>query len=290
MTTAEASAGSGQPSTESPGLSGWALARSQLLGVLRFELRRSLLAKRAWACYVLALLPFPVLLLWGFAADHERGPGIGQAPTMFGVIFALYVGVPLFLGTLFVFMSQFRSDILERSLHYYYLTPIPRSLLVAGKYLAALIATVATFASATVAMYLLFYVHWGFGELMTHLLRGGGAGQLMGYVGIAVLGCLGYGSLFLAVGLVFRNPVVPAAVIWAWEFINFLLPPLLKKLSVIHYLKSLYPVPLPEGLFAVVAEPTSAWISVPGLLLFTTAVLALAAWRARTMDINYGSD
>ena len=46
--------------------------------------------------------------------------------------------------------------------------------------------------------------------------------------------------------------------LYGWEWLNFLLPPLLKKVSVIHYLNSLVPVPISEGPFAVVAEPTPA--------------------------------
>jgi hypothetical protein len=33
----------------------------------------------------------------------------------------------------------------------------------------------------------------------------------------------------LIVGLFFRNPIIPALMLYGWEWINFLLPPLLKK-------------------------------------------------------------
>ena len=71
---------------------------------------------------------------------------------------------------------------------------------------------------------------------------------------------------------------------------NFLLPPLLKKVSVIHYLNSLLPVPLNEGPFAVVAEPTPAWIAIPSMLLVTLLVLVLAGYRIRKMEIRYGGE
>ncbi|HEX2268254.1 MAG TPA: hypothetical protein VHH35_01895, partial [Pyrinomonadaceae bacterium] len=71
-------------------------------------------------------------------------------------------------------------------------------------------------------------------------------------------------------------------------------PPLLKKISVIHYLNSLMPVPLSsvitEGPLAVVAEPTPAWIAIPSMLAVTLLVLVLAAHRTRRMEIRYGSD
>src|SRR5262249_30311968 len=120
--------------------------------------------------------------------------------------------------------------------------------------------------------------------------EGAGFGQLLIYAGITMLGCVGYGAFFVVVGLFVRNPIIPAVLLYLWEWINFLLPPLLKKISVIHYLNSLMPVPLSEGPFAVVAEPTPAWIAIPSMLGVTLIVLILAAYRIRHMEIRYGSD
>ena len=61
----------------------------------------------------------------------------------------------------------------------------------------------------------------------------------------AGLGCLGYGSVFLAVGLYIRNPIVPAAVLLAWEGSSGILPQVLQKVSILYYLQSLCPVPAP---------------------------------------------
>ncbi|HYE73225.1 MAG TPA: hypothetical protein VEF04_07840, partial [Blastocatellia bacterium] len=77
---------------------------------------------------------------------------------------------------------------------------------------------------------------------------------------------------------------------YGWEWLNFLLPPMLKKISVIHYLHSLVPVPINEGPFAVVGEPTPAWISIPGLLIFTIVILAIASVKIRRLEITYGGE
>jgi hypothetical protein len=114
--------------------------------------------------------------------------------------------------------------------------------------------------------------------------------QLLTYSLISLLACIGYGAFFIVVGLFVRNPIIPALVLYGWEAINFLLPPLLKKVSVIHYLNSLMPLPLNVGPLGVVAEPTPAYISVPGLLIVTAIVLIAAGSRIRRMEIRYGSD
>ena len=67
------------------------------------------------------------------------------------------------------------------------------------------------------------------------------------YLGVTVLACVGYGAFFLVAGMLFRNPILPAAAILIWEGINPFLPAVLKQFSVIYYLKSLCPVDIPSS-------------------------------------------
>jgi hypothetical protein len=66
--------------------------------------------------------------------------------------------------------------------------------------------------------------------------------QFAGYTGVTVLACVGYGSIFLAVGLLFRNPIIPTAFVLVWESANPFLPTVLNKTSLLYYLQSLCPV------------------------------------------------
>lgn len=263
----------------------------QLRGILRLETRRNLFGRRAFVLYFLALGPVALLILWALSPfPRQEMSGTIDAIPMFAGLFEGYLRTSLFLSALVLFMSLFRSEILNRSLHYYFLTPVRRELLVVGKFLSALGVIATVYGAGTALLYLTNFGAWGFGPLSRHLFQGPGMGHLLAYVGIAMLACLGYGALFLLAGLLFRNPVVPAVAVWGWEFVNFLLPPALKKLSVVFYLQSLYPVPMPGQLFSVFADPVPAWLSVPGLLIFTAAVLLVAAWRARRLQINYSGD
>ncbi|MCA1639472.1 MAG: hypothetical protein LC768_14245 [Acidobacteria bacterium] len=187
-------------------------------------------------------------------------------------------------------MNLFRGEVVDRSLHYYFLAPVRREVLVVGKYLSGLIATVLLFSITTVGSVVILYF-WRFPtESARYFFDGAGASQMLAYLGVTILACIGYGAVFLIVGLFFRNPIIPALLLYGWEWINFLLPPFLKKISVIHYLQSLVPVPMSEGPFAVLVEPTPAWISVPSLLLFTGIVLFLASLHIRRMEISYAGD
>lgn len=282
----------GQEPGTSPHATDWGMMGRQLWGVLRIELRYSLLSRRSLAVAFLAFAPVGLLVLWAFISGDTAFAGGGPTPamSMAAGLYAGYLSTSVFLSALILFMSLFRGDILQRSLHYYFLAPVRRQVLVLGKFLAAWIAGAITFATSTALIYLLCFLPLGMSGLSRHLFQGPGLGHLLIYVGISILAIGGYGSIFLLAGLFLRNPVVAGVLIFGWESINLFLPALLKKFSVIYYLQSLYPVPLPQALLAIVAEPLSPWLTVPGLLLFMALLLALASWRARRMEINYGDD
>lgn len=269
-----------------------ALWRRQVGGVLRLELRRQWLSGRSFLLYFLALMPLLIVLTWTVSPLPERLGDPAATQPIFTAIFELgYVRVLIFLGTLLVFTGLFRSEILEKSLHYYFLTPVRREVLVVGKYLSALTTTGAVFSLSTVCLYLLLRSPWGWGVLSSHLFNGPGLGHLLSYAAIAFLACAGYGAIFMLIGLFVRNPIVPGALIWGWEWLNPFLPQLLKKISVVHYLHGLYPIPLSgRGFFEILADPTPAWVAIPGLLVFIAVVLAAISWKVRQLEISYGGD
>ena len=250
------------------------------------------MSRRALLLYLMAGLP--LVLLSALAIFPPPTEELGTFSEMSQVFAAIYGGLILrtliFFGCAWVFMNLFRGEVVDRSLHYYFLAPVRREVLVVGKYLSGLVATTILFSITTVGSMLIYYF-WLFpSESAAYFSGGAGFGQLLAYLGVTILACVGYGAVFLIVGLFFRNPIVPALLLYGWEFINFLLPPLLKKISVIHYLTSLVPVPMSEGPFAVLVEPTPAWISVPSLLLLTGVVLFLASLHIRRMEISYAGD
>jgi ABC-type transport system involved in multi-copper enzyme maturation permease subunit len=270
----------------------WSLWLRQVRAIFRLEIEKNFLGRRSILLYLLALLPVaPLALLAPFTPPDPEF----QDFTNYSMIFAVYYGglilrTVVFFGCAWIFMNLFRGDIIDRSLHFYFLSPVRREVLVVGKYLAGLVTSIVLFTSMTIVCMLLLYVPHFPSESTRFFLDGPGMMQLLTYAGITILACVGYGAFFMVVGLFFRNPIIPAIVLYGWEWLNFLLPPVLKKVSVIHYLTSLAPVPVSEGPFAVVAEPTPAWIAIPSLIAITALVLFIASQRIRRMEIHYGSE
>lgn len=270
----------------------WSLWTRQTLAILRLEIKKNFLSRRAFLLYLIAGLPLVLLsLLAMFPPPTDEMENFSQLSTVYAAVYGgLILRTLVFFGCAWVFMNLFRGEVVDRSLHYYFLAPVRREVLVVGKYLSGLIATIILFSITTIGSMLILYF-WLFpSESAGYFFDGVGASQLFAYLMVTILACIGYGAVFLIVGLFFRNPIIPGLLLYGWEWINFLLPPGLKKVSVIHYLQSLVPVPMSEGPFAVLVEPTPAWISVPSLLIFTGVVLFLASLHIRRMEISYAGD
>ena len=273
----------------------WGLWLRQIRAILSLELHKNFLSRRSLLIYLIAALPLLPLIVLALV----RPPGNEFRDfSNYGKVYAvLYHGfimrTVVFFGCAWIFMNLFRGELVDRSLHYYFLSAVRREVLVVGKYLSGLLTSMVMFTATTVIAMLLLYVPF-YSQNVRYFSDGQGLSHLLGYAGITMLACVGYGAFFLVVGLFIRNPIIPALLLYGWEWLNFLLPPLLKKISVVHYLNSLMPVPLStaivEGPLAVVAEPTPAWIAIPSMLIVTLLVLVLAAYRTRHMEIRYGSE
>ena len=270
-----------------------ALWLRQIRAVISLEWQRYLFGRRAIPLYLLALMPVAGfvanLAVRTFGAEPLEA---SDAMTVFSWSFNLLtLRFVVFFGCVTIFTNLFRAEIASKSLHYYFLVPIRREVLTIGKYLAGLISAMILFSLSTIMSYMLLFASTGSEAMSRWFSQGNGISHMLTYVGITILGCLGYGAVFLGIGVFFKNPVIPAVLFYGLEMANFMLPVLLKKFSVVHYLNSLMPVPITEGaFFAVIAEPTPAWIAIIGILVFTALALTATALVVRRMEIKYTTE
>ena len=272
--------------------SSWGLWLRQIAAIFRMEIEKNFLSRRSILIYLIAFSPiFPLVPFAFFTPPGKEWRDFNNYSFVYSVIYnVLILRTLVFFGSAWIFMNLFRGELVDRSLHYYFLSAVRREVLVVGKYISGLATSIILFTTTTVVAMLLLYFPHVYSQSVRYFTEGRGLTQLLTYAGVTILACLGYGAFFLVVGLFVRNPIIPALLLYGWEWLNFLLPPLLKKISVIHYLNSLVPVPIAEGPFAVVGDPTPAWIAIPSMLVVTVIVLILAAYRIRHMEIRYGSD
>jgi len=217
---------------------------------------------------------------------------------VFAAVFQyFYLRLAIFFGCLGIFMNLFRGEMLDKTMHFWFLAPVRREVLLAGKYLAGLIAASVIFTFGTALCFgALLWANDG-AEAAAYW-QGAGLSHIAWYCAATLLGCVGYGSVFVAAGLLLRNPIIPAAILLVWESINGFLPELLQKLSVLHYVQSLCPVTVPVEsdappllkLLLSPAAPASHAAAVFGLLVVTAVVLYAASMAVRRTQINYSTE
>lgn len=280
----------------------WRLWSSQIWAILRLELRKTLLARRGLWIYLLAFAP--ALIFAGHSIIQMktgRSCDIGNDTQIFAGVFQLFfMRLSIFFGCVGIFMNLFRGEVLDKSLHYYFLAPVKRQVLVAGKFLSGLLASMVIFGTGTVLAFFALYLHFDSSIRQEYFYHGHGLEHLAAYLGVTLLACVGYGGVFLAAGVLFRNPLYPTVLVLVWEAISGFVPQTLQHFSVIFYLKSLCPVSVPAEIFlgrgsllallSVNPTPASAPTAILGLLILSLTLLVFTGRQVRHMEIDYGTD
>ena len=271
------------------------------------EVRKLLTGGSGVALALFGGLPVALVTCWVIVANILLSQKLGQAGVeaadfadvadatqMFAILYRSFaLTMIVFFACMLVFLNLLRRELRDKALHYYFLAPVRREVVAAGKYVAGVAATFLVLGVSVALSYLLTFVPFlriAGGEVERFFLSGTGIGHLAAYVGVTLLATIGYGAVFLALSVHFKNPVLPALAVYGWEWLHFLLPPVLKKLSVVHYLSALLPVPVSEGPFALIGELPPAWMALGGLLLFSAVLLALTMRRVARMEVIYGED
>ncbi len=282
----------------------WSLWRRQVLAIMRIDLRKTFFAKRGLWIYLLAFAPeIPMIGHWIFspnpAGTYTRDTLAQDVQIFAGIFQFFYLRIAIFFGCVGIFSNLFRGEMMDKSLHYYLLAPVRREVLVVGKFLSGLTAAIVIFGGSALLQFPAMFWHHGRELMNSYMFNGPGLSHLVSYFLAAVLACVGYGSLFLAAGVLFRNPLIPAAGLLVWEGINGFLPAILKKISVIYWLQSICPIALPVApagrnnilaLLVVDIDPAPAHLAIMNLILIAGFVIVWAALRARKLEIAYGTD
>jgi ABC-type transport system involved in multi-copper enzyme maturation permease subunit len=271
----------------------WALWWLQAKRLTQIELRRNLFSWRASWVYFLAFIPTLIISIHSIVTPHDPTSISDDTQVLASIVQLYYIRLGVFFGCLGIFSRLIRGEMIERSLHFYLLSPVRREVLLLSKFAAGSATALLLFVTATLANFALTYLPFGAAG-RDYLFNGPGIEQLEAYVLIIVLACLGYGAVFLLLSMMFKNPTPGALLFLGWEAINPVLPSMLQKFSVASYLRHLMPVNVGVkgfiALLTVETEPVAGWVATLGLLLLITAVLLYSCYRIRTLEIRYTTE
>jgi len=228
--------------------------------------RRSLL--------MVALLGGPALLSLAFRILLTRLPPRVGAFDFYGVVVAFYyVRNALPLAALFYATALIADEVEGRTITYLLTRPIQRVSVLAGKFAAYLVTTLALALPAVVITFFLLNTirGWsGIGAIVPELFRD---------MGVMVLTLVVYGAFFTLMGVLLRRPVIPGLLLlFVWELLANA-PGYLPRFTITAYLRSLiHHRPPDEGLAEIFAQvlPTALCLQAVGAMI--VVFLAGAAW------------
>ncbi|HYL99052.1 MAG TPA: hypothetical protein VEZ90_08875, partial [Blastocatellia bacterium] len=138
----------------------WSMRIRQFRAIVRMEISKNFLGKRALLLYLMALAPIGVVSLFGIQATiTHHMPSTGEMTVIYaGIYQALIIRNVVFFGCAWMFMNLFRGEIVDKSLHYYFLVPARREVVVAGKYVSGLLASAVLFGLTTLVSVIVLVV------------------------------------------------------------------------------------------------------------------------------------
>ena len=221
----------------------------------------------------------------------------GQASNQAGSQFALrvfhtaFLGAYLHFGIIFAAIlfgnSALREETDDHTLHYLYLQPVPRWVIIMGKYAGFIALAAPIFLVSMVVNQLLLLLPYGAQGLANRLGTWDFWGGFLAQTGVMLLAVLLYSALFLALSCIFKN-LVYALFIYGWEAATRFLPDVLKDFSLAYYFKEMLPDrPAAAAVELVVAGP-GALQTILVLGGVWAACLAFTCWFAGRKECLYG--
>src|SRR3989442_3660214 len=132
----------------------------QIGAIMRLDLKKNFFGKRSLLVYLLAAMPIGLLTL--LEIINPLGRTSNQFLSIYSIFYnSMILRTVVFFGCAWIFMNLFRGEIVDRSLHYDFLSSVRSVVLLAGKYLSGLVTSVILFGGVTIAsMLLLFFPHF----------------------------------------------------------------------------------------------------------------------------------
>ncbi|MBZ5496040.1 MAG: ABC transporter permease subunit [Acidobacteriia bacterium] len=191
------------------------------------------------------------------------------------VIRFLVIFVTLFYGTALI-----SEEVEGKTLTYLFMRPIPKPTIMLGKFLALIWIGAIMVLPTVLLSYLILYLRSDMLPFFQDLH------VLVRDIGIILLALLAYGSLFSLLGAWLKHSIlVGLAYAFGWEGILALLPGFTRKLTITHYIQSIFPHEDTLGAISMlIGQRTDPVEAIVTLVLLTSLFLATASLMVREKE------
>ena len=207
-----------------------------------------------------------------------------------GFLRVLYLHFVVFFIANIMGSAVARQDREEQTLHYLFLQPGRRWMLIVGKLGAYLTASSLICVGSLWLTYLaLGLPGCGTNAVVNDLFHQGRAVILAKESAVLMLGLLAYGTLAMLIGNFFKNATY-SLLLLGWEVFLPYLPSTLKFWTIAHYLQSLLPERMNEQshMFEMLGEPASLAVSLAVLIGVPCLFAGMTIFLFRYRECLYG--
>ncbi len=252
-------------------------------GVFDLALEGMVWSRRSLLMALLLGLPVVFAIFYRVVLVAKMPPKVGGFD-LYGIVIAFYyVRNVLPLAALFYATSLIADEVEGKTLTYLLTRPIRRSSILAGKFAAYVVTTLALTLPATVITFFLLTTARGFAGIGTFVP------DLFRDLGVVALTLVVYGAFFTLLGVLLRRPVIPGLLfLFVWELAANL-PGYMPRLTITAYLRSLISHrPPQEGLAEIFGQvlPTALCLEVVAgmTIVFLAAAGGIFSAREYVME------
>jgi len=217
-------------------------------------------AKRMRVFILLSLIPVVLMLILRVMETAGSLAADASADFFAKVMLVLYFQLLIPVLALFFGSTIVNEELDNKTLVYLTTVPVSRRAVLLGKYLAALLQAALLVGGGFLLCFL--------AAAVTRLGQADAWEELAVFLGTALLALFCYSALFTAAGAFMKKSVlIGLFFVFGWESVVQYFPGVTQKFTIIHWIKSLLPVPPGEGGFLIFQlQPSPALESVLMLL------------------------
>ncbi len=244
---------------------------ANMLVVYSLTMRNILKTKRTLLMILISMVPvlFSILYIFMKMSGHTQLSGLAYFTHMMSIFQVR--GVMLVL-TVFYGSTVFTDELDRKTLVYLQARPLSSWSLLAGKLFSALSLTIILLTVSTLASYTLLMLSQGggaFSQNLTYLFKD---------ILVMILGSMSYISLMLGISVILKKPVLWGLLFTlGWENTVVNIPGPISKMTLLHWIQSIFPHPSVTNKFLSAIHPSSSSIGVSIIVLAACTVVFFVA-------------
>jgi ABC-2 type transport system permease protein len=211
--------------------------KASLRVIFSLSFKQLLWSKKSILMFFIAAFPPALAVITimvkklGLSSVDLTNLGLFSVMMFFVFLQFLVLIVPLFYGT-----SLISDEVEQKTLTYLFTSPIPKSIILLGKFFALIAISTLIIVLSALITYFILIGQMGAYKLIEHLPT------LYKDVGVLLLGILCYGAFFTFLGARTKHPIIIGLLFsFGWESIISYIPGQVKRLTIMHYLQSIFP-------------------------------------------------